>query len=150
MTTEEIIMLIGGSILMLTFIVAIIVVCVVKWPQWKEREQQRQAKLEEEYAKEPEYVFQNATVLSKRKSVYYQPSLRMMILPEHGEQCYATFLIENGETVEYPVWEELWQKLEENQEGTLVTVNGNFFDFGDGEEVEEEPADETNNTKEDV
>ena len=133
MTTEEIILCVSG----MAFIVALIIVCIVKWPQWQEKERQRRAKLEEEYAKEPEYVFQNAKVLSKRKSIYYQPSLRMMVLPEHGEQCYVTFLIESGETVEYGVREELWIELEENQEGTLVTVNGNFFDFGDGTDLEE-------------
>ena len=147
MTEDEIIILIGG-VLLLTFIVVLIIICIVKWPQWQEQERQRRAKLEEEYAKEPEYVFQNAKVLSKRKSVYYQPSLRMMVLPEHGEQCYATFLMENGDTGEYPVREELWMAIEENQEGTLVTINGNFFDFGDGEEVEEEPLGATDNEKE--
>lgn len=63
----------------------------------------------------------------------------------HGTRSYnfrtnffITFKLDDGSEVEYPVTEELFQKTSENQSGTLVTVNGNFFDFGDGEDVDPE------------
>ena len=49
---------------------------------------------------------------------------------------YVTFLTDDGETKEYTVSEEMYQKCTPNATGTLVTVDGKFFDFGDGEEIE--------------
>ena len=49
---------------------------------------------------------------------------------------YVTFLTDDGEAKEYAVSEEMYQKCTPNATGMLVTVDGNFFDFGDGEEIE--------------
>ena len=51
------------------------------------------------------------------------------------EEFYVTFKTENDEEIEYPVRQEIWEGIAEYQEGTLVLVNGNFFDFGDGQEI---------------
>ena len=53
-------------------------------------------------------------------------------------QYFVTFLLENGEEREYEVEPDTYEKMEDGQTGLLVLVNGNFFAFGDGEEIEEE------------
>ena len=100
----------------------------------KEKERLRRQKVEEEYEKEPEYEFHQAQVIERKKLVYYA-GVRM---PQQVIECKITFRLENGETIIYQLREELFDKIEDNQRGTLVTVNGNFFDFGDGEEMQTE------------
>ena len=51
---------------------------------------------------------------------------------------FVTFFTEDGETVEYSVPKELFLAIEKGQESTLVTVDSQFFDFGDGEDAPEE------------
>ena len=60
--------------------------------------------------------------------------------PSTGASFLVTFLTDGGERVEYPVPEELYVTLETDQAGTLVTLNGGFFDFGDGEDAPEDGA----------
>lgn len=48
------------------------------------------------------------------------------------------FLTDSGEELEFEIPQELFDKINEGQSGILVTVNGNFIDFGDGEDVAEE------------
>ena len=51
-------------------------------------------------------------------------------------EYFATFVLENGEEIEYQIGQEWYEKIGKEQTGTLVVVNGNFFGFGDGEYVE--------------
>ena len=60
----------------------------------------------------------------------------MPMLPAQVDEYYATFRLETGEEVEYKIPEELFYTLQQEEEGVLVTVNGNFFDFGSGEEIQ--------------
>ena len=55
----------------------------------------------------------------------------------HSSSFFVTFLTDDGEKKEFKVARELFDRLYEDQTGTLVTVNGNFFDFGDGEDMAE-------------
>ena len=86
----------------------------------------------EEYEKEPEYLFAQAKILSKGKKAYYVG----VKLPKLMEEYWVKIITEEGVETSYRVREDVYQRMEEGQEGTLVTVNGNFFDFGDGVEVE--------------
>ena len=52
--------------------------------------------------------------------------------PKTGMSFLVTFLTDDGERREYPVPEELYVTLDVDQTGTLVILNGGFFDFGDG------------------
>ena len=45
------------------------------------------------------------------------------------------FLTDGNKTVVYAVPEELFDYISVGQRGTLATVDGEFFDFGDGEEI---------------
>jgi hypothetical protein len=51
-------------------------------------------------------------------------------------EYYVTFELENGEEMEHKISQELYEILNEGQTGTLVLFNGNFFSFGDGEDIE--------------
>ena len=56
--------------------------------------------------------------------------------PKTGVSFLVTFLLDDGKRIEYPVPEELYVTLNLDRTGTLVILNGGFFDFGDGEETE--------------
>ena len=130
MDTGDIIILITCIVGGLAIIGAMIYVFAVEMPKDIEKERIRRQKVEEEYEKEPEYVFVSAKVVSARKYVYNKMDWSMPMLPGLVEQYYVTFLTEKGEEIEYPVPQELFFNLSEGEEGMLVTVNGNFFDFG--------------------
>ena len=89
---------------------------------------------EEEEYELPEPVACNARVLEKHfaSDVIGTKSVKQV------SSYYVTFFTEDGETVEYPVPEEIFLTIEKGQESTLITVDGKFFDFSDGESVEEE------------
>lgn len=72
-----------------------------------------------------------ATVVSKRWEVAKSGKRTGNV------EYYITFLTDDGETVEHEVTETVFEKCAESDTGMLVTVEGKFFDFGDGEEIEE-------------
>ena len=84
---------------------------------------------------EPETEFFEATVKGKR--IYEKFVHRVSIHVAEGVfQFFVTFQLENDEEMEFEIGQEWYEKLEKGQTGTLVLVGGNFFDFGDGEEME--------------
>lgn len=66
--------------------------------------------------------------------------------PRTGVSFLVTFLKDDGEQVEYPVPEELYVTLDIDQTGTLVILNGGFFDFGAGDEYDPEAVEEFEKT----
>ena len=133
MTDEELfalIFLIGGLLIGLLLFFYFL----FEYPKDKERERLRREKVLEEYEKEPEYLFTQAKILSKEKKAYYVG----VKLPKLVEEYSIRLLTEEGEERHYRVREEVYSRMEEGQEGTLVTVNGNFFDFGDGTDITDE------------
>ena len=73
-----------------------------------------------------------AKVVSKRTQIVYGRSYR---LPKHEVVFLITFLTDDGETKEFAVSQEKYEKIHSSQMGTLVILNGRFYDFGDGESV---------------
>ena len=124
-------------------VIGLAIYFLFQYPKDKAKNEARKQAFYEECEKELEYDFVKATVLSKKKDSYYKQELRMIEVPALKEDCYITFLTEKDEEVTYPVRQEIFERVEEGQEGTLVTVNGNFFDFGDGVDVADEEAPET-------
>ena len=51
-------------------------------------------------------------------------------------ETYVTFMKFDGSVVEYSVSEEIYKKCIPGTSGILVTINGLFFDFGNGEDIE--------------
>lgn len=58
--------------------------------------------------------------------------------PRTDVSFLVTFLTDDGKRAEYPVPEELYVTLDLDQTGTLVLLNGGFFDFGTGDAYDEE------------
>ena len=85
---------------------------------------------------EPETEFMEATV--KEKRIYKKFVSGVSVTTPVGLfQYFATFQLDNNEEVEYEITQAWYEKIEKEQTGTLVLVNGNFFSFGNGEDVEE-------------
>ena len=73
-----------------------------------------------------------ATVYTKRMYGEYRGSSKA---PEYVTVYEITFLTEDGNTEAHGVPKELYDSLTEGTAGYLVTQNGEFFDFGDGESI---------------
>ena len=86
------------------------------------------SELDEQFESDPVAV--NATIVDKRIDEGYVGGSK---LPNYTALFILAFKTENGETKEFSVPEEIYCRCYKKQTGTLVTLNGNFFDFGDGE-----------------
>jgi hypothetical protein len=58
-------------------------------------------------------------------------------IPKYSMELFIAFLTDDGEVVEYKVEQEAFERIELDQTGKLLTLGGNFFDFGEGEELSE-------------
>ncbi len=81
---------------------------------------------------ESEPVAVRARVISKEVDGYYSGAYQT---PSYHTAFTVTFLTDSGETKEFNVQKETFDRIKENQYGLLITLNGTFFDFGDGEDV---------------
>lgn len=79
-----------------------------------------------ESIEEAEPVTQTARVVSKRTEMKQTGSIRE---PSHALLFLVTFEKENGEVVEYPVSQEIYENCNTFSSGTLMTVDEEFFDF---------------------
>ena len=82
----------------------------------------------------PKTTFLQAKVLGKRIHTYYVG----IKISKSETEYWVNFRLENGEEREYYVSKELFDRVEEGQESTLVLLNGMFFDFGEGEDIDGE------------
>lgn len=81
-------------------------------------------------AEEPVAV--GARVLSKRTDKEYVGSVKT---PSYHPLFFVTFETDEGEIKEYSVSKEMFDEIYEDQTSTLLTVDGDFFYFGDGEDI---------------
>ncbi len=147
--TDSQIIVVSISIGILVLILGAFLFLYIKYlyPKEKAAAELRKQQKEEEYKKifetEPEYIFKQAKITAMRNHVYYQQNLGFPQMPQKVDEYYVTFLNEDGEEKEYLVSQEFFYNVVKGEEGTLITVNGNFFDFGDGiDVVENETTDE--------
>lgn len=82
---------------------------------------------------DPIVEYMEATVLSKRTCKEYV-DIRMH---RSVDRYFALFSLQDGKEVEYEIGKMMYEKTEVGQTGTLVLISEKFFDFGDGEDVEE-------------
>ena len=82
---------------------------------------------------EPQAEYIQVKALKKRIQVYYVSQLN---IPRSVTEFLVMFAMKDGTEQEYSLSQELFEKIEEGQEGTLVLLNGGFFDFGDGENMD--------------
>ena len=118
-----------------------------QYPKDKAAAKLREQVKEEEYKRifetEPEYIFKQAKIVDMRNHVSYLTNLANPAMPSKIDEYFVTFLNEDGEEKEYPVSQEFFYNVVKGEEGTLITVNGNFFDFGDGVDVVTETEENT-------
>lgn len=102
----------------------------------RERDKHQEAveemeQMEEESFDLPEPIAKTARVMEKRfaSDVIGTKSVKQV------SSYYVTFFTEDGETVEYAVPREIFLQIEKGEERTLVTIGGQFFDYGDGEDL---------------
>ena len=108
----------------------LLIMAIVLWIYLYERKYHPKIKLNYEEIEEPNSEFFQAKALRKRIHVYYASELN---IPKSVTEYYITFLLDNGEEKEYALSQEMFEKIEEGQESTLVLLNDMFFDFGEGE-----------------
>lgn len=132
---DHIIIVIGGACLLIVFALF----AKLFYTEIRKEKSKRQESAEEmhrlEEAKElSEPILQNARVIDKR----FESDVMGTRSVRQASSYFVTFLTEDGETVEYDVPREIFLQIEKGQESTLVTVDGKFFDFSDGESVPED------------
>ena len=88
---------------------------------------------------EPDVI--RACVISKDVGGYYSGTHQT---PLYHTAFTVTFLTDAGETKEFLVQKETFDRIKENQYGLLLTINGNFFDFGEGEAVSDDTTNADN------
>lgn len=84
--------------------------------------------------KEPKADFFEATVKSKREVRRFVGSIYMK---RAGYDYLVTFALLNGEEIECKIGQELYETAQPGESGTLALIEGEFFAFGQGEEIEE-------------
>ena len=92
---------------------------------------QKNAQQTQEKPQETEEEFNavGAVVLSKESVLHTTRH-------NHSLNFKVTFMTDDGTKIQLTVPQEVYESIYESQVGDLVTVNGNFFYFGDGESVE--------------
>ena len=124
MDSVDIILIIIGVVF-----VALVIVGFYDWYQRRKMYEKLDDPIEESPA-----VAIGAVVVSKRANIQNMGGPKY---PHSTLCCYATFSTDAGEMVEYSIPQEVYNAIKENDYGTLVTVEGKFFAFGDGEVVNE-------------
>ena len=109
--------------------VAMVIAGIYDW----QRNRKMYEKLDDPIEESPAVAI-GAVVVSKRANIKNMGGPKY---PHSKLCCYATFSTDAGEMVEYNIPQEVYNLIKENDYGTLVTVEGNFFAFGDGEVINE-------------
>lgn len=104
-------------------ILAVIVVFYLRTNRKKPVEEK-----EEEAFSEPIYepVVKPATAVAKQVIMRQKGSVKM---PSHQLEFEVRFVCEDGEEIVLTVEQEAYERIPENQPGTLALVNGAFLDF---------------------
>ena len=116
-----------------TPITILLIAGIVLWIYLYERKYHPKIKTNYDEIETPEPEFFEAKALRKRVHIYYVSELN---IPKSVTEYFITFLLETGEEREFSLSQEMFEKIEEGEESTLVLLNNMFFDFGDGEDIE--------------
>ena len=125
---------------LLTVLVVFIVARVIMGEDYailkkKDEKEDFEAGMEDTALEEPTPAeFYEAKAISKR---IYNQFLGIKVAKSRF-WFLITFKLENGEEKEIAVPQETFEKVAVGDKGTLVILNGAFFDFGDGEMMEEQ------------
>ena len=120
------------DIILIIIGVVFVVLVIVGFYDWYQRRKMYE-KLDDPIEESPAVAI-GAVVMSKRANIQNMGGPKY---PHSTLCCYATFSTDAGEMVEYSIPQEVYNSVKENNYGTLVTVEGKFFAFGDGEVINE-------------
>lgn len=112
----------------------IMIACLISFAvQWIKSTKIPTEETEELSEEAPEPVFVKARAVAKRADVEFEGARVVQ-----SEICFiVTFQTEAYDLIELEVPEDVYLRITKDQEGMLMTVNGIFHDFGDGEEIED-------------
>ena len=129
MTTTDILLFVYAGVLLIGAPLAGALSVII----YKRKHPAKEEVEEEEEIYQPESEFLQAKVVSKRIHLGYSGYVKA---PTSTYYYLLTFETERGERMEFSVSQEYFDRFDEGAEGTLVLLDGNFFDFGDGESVD--------------
>ena len=112
-------------VIFIASLVLIIVWLFINDHKNKKKDGGRKETPEEHLERAPEYSECRARLIKMQCGVDVRGTKRVFV----DEKYLITFELEYGDTVDFGVDEEIYGLLEEGMEGTLVTVEGNFFGF---------------------
>jgi len=84
-------------------------------------------------SKPPKTKSVKATVISRRQDGHYEGSHKF---PQYTNDYYITFVTKKNKTIELKVEKAFFDEINIGTTSTLITQNGEFFDFTDGEITE--------------
>ncbi|MBQ7357178.1 MAG: hypothetical protein IJW65_00400 [Clostridia bacterium] len=114
------------------FIFSLFFILVKPNKKTKEQVAKEEAELIDESPDEPPLEEIHVEIILKQCGV----SVYGIKTPQCASEFFITFLADDGTEITYPVSEEVYLELEENQKGTLAIVNNNFYGFcPDDEEI---------------
>ena len=123
-----------GDLIAIVIIISVCVIGIFAIPISSIISQRRALKKytgEEVEAADP--VATPARVMSKYTDIKRTGSYKS---PSHQMMYYVVFKQDDGEIKEFAVTPYMFEKCELYSTGMLVTVDGEFFDFGQGEEIQ--------------
>lgn len=125
----------GSGFFVVVVIVLLLVVAMIRQHQkTKAINEALMEELETEYELPPAEAV-NAVVLGKEILMEKNVVSPEKIVRTHKLIYNVQFSTDSGDIVEYDVPQELFDYINIGQRGILATVDGEFFDFGDGEEI---------------
>ena len=112
------------TIFVVSFVLIIATICIKEYRNQK-KSGLKQETPEEHLEREPKYAEYRAKLVEMLCGVDVQGTKRVF-----GEEKYLiSFELEDGKRIDFGVEREIYELLEEGMEGTLVTLEGNFYGF---------------------
>ena len=111
-------------IFVVSLVVIVTAVCIKDYKNQK-KSGKKQETPEEHLEREAEYAECRAKLVEMLCGVDVQGTKRVFV----EEKYLISFELEDGNRVDFSVDREIYELLEEGMEGTLVTIEGNFYGF---------------------
>ena len=112
------------TIFVVSLILIIASICIKDYKNQK-KSGKKQETPEEHLEREPEYKEFRAKLVEMLCGVDVQGTKRVFV----EEKYLISFELEDGNRIDLGVDKEIYELLEEGMEGTLVTLEGNFYGF---------------------
>ena len=112
------------TVFVVSLVLIIAVICINDYKN-KKKNGEKQETPEEHLEREAEYSEYRAKLVEMLCGVDVRGTKRVFV----EEKYLIVFETEDGSTLEFGVDREIYELLEEGMEGTLVTIEGNFYGF---------------------